>query len=336
MRCYLFPIEPHDRRYTAQWLDWFPPALTAAGFEVDVVHPDVASGDVTTEEFLDPLQTHAYKAAQVQEFVRRVRRDEPAAVVFLDAWHPGTVSLAYMRDVERMPLHLLGIMHAGCYDPHDLLSRRGLGRWALGFERSAFQALDEVTVSCEFHRGLIEATHPNAARYFIHPIPVRSDVVAPRERDRIVVWPHRVAPEKQGEVWRGAVASLRGRYPEWEFVETLSRPRSKAEYHALLSRSYLAVSAALQETFGIAMVEAAQLGCDVLAPPRLAYPELFPARCLEPVDTVEDMAAAIARRLDAFDGVTRAPTDCLAVSERVRRADTFISEHWAERVASSG
>jgi glycosyltransferase involved in cell wall biosynthesis len=53
---------------------------------------------------------------------------------------------------------------------------------------------------------------------------------------------------------------------------------SRARYLAWLARADLVISTALQENFGIAIVEAIAAGCYPLLPDALAYPEILPAR----------------------------------------------------------
>ncbi len=63
---------------------------------------------------------------------------------------------------------------------------------------------------------------------------------------------------------------------------------SRTDYLNMLRRSDIVVSTAIQENFGIAVVEAILAGCQPLLPNRLAYPELIPAdlhqSCLYPTD----------------------------------------------------
>jgi hypothetical protein len=330
-RCLLLPIEPIEQRYTAQWLEWWPAALSAAGFDVGVLHPDVGSGSLSAEQFLDPLQTHAYKAAQVEMLVAAARAGVPSTVVFLDAWHPGVISAAYMRDVAGLPLRLVGILHAGTYDPHDRLAQAGCGAWARGFEDSVLRSLDDAVVATRYHRTLLASAGLPVERVTVSPLPVRMAPTARGgRRERLVVWPHRAVPEKQTWIWRAAVDQLRPSWPGWRFVETLEATGSKAEYHALLGSAYLCVSAALQETFGIAMVEAAQMGCRVIVPRRLSYPELFAEGCFAEVDTVEDMVGAIGRVLSGYavDPVGVWHDGSGATGEGVRAGDRVIAEHW--------
>ena len=52
--------------------------------------------------------------------------------------------------------------------------------------------------------------------------------------------------------------------------------QSKDEYVGWLRKGFVAVSTAIQENFGIAMVEAMRHGCLPLLPHRLSYPEILP------------------------------------------------------------
>ena len=59
--------------------------------------------------------------------------------------------------------------------------------------------------------------------------------------------------------------------------------RSKDAYVNWLKKGYLAVSTAIQENFGIAMIEAMRFGCLPLLPHRLAYPEVLPKGSFMPI-----------------------------------------------------
>ena len=73
----------------------------------------------------------------------------------------------------------------------------------------------------------------------------------------------------------------------------------RAEYLGWLARGDVVVSTALQENFGIAVVEAIRLGCYPLLPRRLSYPELLPRELHESClyDGAEDLAARLAALL---------------------------------------
>lgn len=72
---------------------------------------------------------------------------------------------------------------------------------------------------------------------------------------------------------------------------------NRAAYLQLLQQADIVVSAAIQEYFGIAIVEAMACGCIPLLPARLNYPDLIPpawqSDCLYAID--DDLPAALAR-----------------------------------------
>ena len=76
----------------------------------------------------------------------------------------------------------------------------------------------------------------------------------------------REAPGVFSEGW----ARLRGKIEQAGYVE------SRADYLAVLAGCDLVASTAIQENFGIAVVEAMAAGCRPLLPNRLSYPELIP------------------------------------------------------------
>jgi glycosyltransferase involved in cell wall biosynthesis len=151
-------------------------------------------------------------------------------------------------------------------------------------------------------KGLAELI---AAKSAVLPPPFDAtvfDATAPHRGSRCrFVWPHRWEHDKNPEQFFGAVAQLAGEGLDFEVVvagqsfreteqgmreasEALGsrlvhcdEPATRAEYAALLASADVAVSTALNEFFGIAMIEACYAGCTPLVPDRLAYPELYPS-----------------------------------------------------------
>lgn len=351
---WVFPIEPIEHRYTAQWAQWWPEALARAGFAVQSMVPPEPSRNPTTREFLDAQETHRYKARQVDLFASWAEvvssRD---IIVFLDAWHPGVVAVRYMLDVAEKTTPIVGVMHAGTWDPWDLLSLRGLGKWARGFEESCFMALDECLISCRFHADLIARAMPRVAAHwqrrppFVHPLPVKVEATIPETKDRVIVFPHRIAPEKQPDIWDDVVAGVGAQYPGWQWVWPLrdgingeSRP-SKATYAQLLARAAIAVSCARQETFGIAMVEAAQAGCFCVVPDRLAYQDTFAdwpryADYSNPTADAGAVALAVCDAIEIVEARGRKPVVMPAMAAQAIKAADVVAAHWWERYAVRG
>ncbi len=115
-----------------------------------------------------------------------------------------------------------------------------------------------------------------------------------------IVWPHRWEHDKNPDDFFAAVSRLADERLDFEVAVAgqafrdvpdailsaeqtlgsrlvhLGQPDSRDAYAALLATSDVAVSTAVNEFFGIAMIEAAYAGCLPLVPNRLAYPELYP------------------------------------------------------------
>jgi glycosyltransferase involved in cell wall biosynthesis len=115
-----------------------------------------------------------------------------------------------------------------------------------------------------------------------------------------IVWPHRWEHDKDPDAFFSACATLAAEGLDFEvavagqaFAETkdavgragavlgerlvhIGEPGSRSDYAALLASSDVAVSTAVNEFFGLAMIEASYAGCSPLVPDRLAYPELYP------------------------------------------------------------
>ncbi|GAB2196173.1 tRNA-queuosine alpha-mannosyltransferase domain-containing protein [Sessilibacter sp. MAH4] len=62
----------------------------------------------------------------------------------------------------------------------------------------------------------------------------------------------------------------------WGYIEDF------AEYQRVLSQSQLVLSTAIHDFQGLAMIEAARVGCIPIAPARMAYPQWFARECLYP------------------------------------------------------
>jgi glycosyltransferase involved in cell wall biosynthesis len=184
-------------------------------------------------------------------------------------------------------------------------------------------------------RGLAEAIA--AKSVVLHPPfdPTPFDAAAPTRGARCrIVWPHRWEHDKDPETFFRVAAELADEGLDFEvavagqaFAETtahfeqaaarlgdrlvhLGQPDSREDYAALLASSDLSVSTAVNEFFGLAMIESAYCGCLPLVPDALAYPELYPASMR--YGSAEDLAS----RLRAAISARPAPGQGRALSER--------------------
>lgn len=325
-RIWLLPIEPLQERYSDQWLRWFPAELRALGHDVEVVKGDRLSQRIERGQFLDVFDTHYFKATQLARMAEEFRGGAVEAgdvVVLLDAWSPAVTSLAYMRDVSGIDVKLVGLLHAGTWDPHDHLAQKGLGRWAEDVERGWLKALDAVCVATEFHRWmLVSARGAQPTKTHVTGFPLYAREWQPHhgkpwaERGRVVVFPHRLAPEKDPEQFNLLRLAYRDRFGDdgTEWVRSKDVCKTKADYYSLLGRSRVAVSTAKQETWGIAMLESVSLGCWPVTPARLSYPET-----MHGFDRYASISGAAALVKFGLDAPAAAPWDGTRWEEAISR-----------------
>ena len=76
-------------------------------------------------------------------------------------------------------------------------------------------------------------------------------------RKKILFFSHRIAPEKQVDIFKDLADSL----PEYDFIVwSQEQTLTKDEYHNLLGKAKIVFSANTQETLGISCYEGALVG----------------------------------------------------------------------------
>jgi glycosyltransferase involved in cell wall biosynthesis len=275
-------------RYSKDWRDWFPNELIRLGAEVCEYNGAMIDSTARTAvEFADWTQTWAWKGGQLEDFATRFASTvhDGDWVLSLEGWGPASVAAKYMAAMTGKRIKVASFFHAGLFDPWDRLSQVppvSEFKWMRAFESSLIHATDLILCGSAFCETLIRRYHPDVACSFAHcgcPVYRNSEVVPFNERDRTVVFPHRFATEKdiprarRIEARVQEVNARRGGSPI-QFIYTQQDTSTKADYYAALSVSRVAYSTALQETFGIAMQEAAAAGCWIVCPNSLSYPEV--------------------------------------------------------------
>ena len=110
----------------------------------------------------------------------------------------------------------------------------------------------------------------------------------------LILFPHRIAPEKQVEIFRDLATHL----PQYEFVVCQDQQLTKNEYHNLLGEAKMVFSANLQETLGISCYEGAVVDAIPLVPDRLSYSEMYYEGFKYPSKWTEDFNAYTVYRPD--------------------------------------
>jgi hypothetical protein len=279
---HVLPIEPYEARYTEQWNRWFQEYLTGNSIPYAWHMPTVGRKVLDNQRVLDPCLTHIHKFSQLRDLFRALDAGEVSSddTIFLhDLWFPGMESLDYARRTLGVSFRIVGVLHAGSYDPADFTVREDMARWAQHSERAWLTVADEIFVATEYHKRLLLAGGRSAdpARIKVTGLPlVRAEVTQGRETVKKVsgriAFPHRNVPEKDPDL----AERIARRFPGCEVIHTRSLTKTRDEYYDLLATCEICVSNSAQETFGYSMAEASALGCIPLVPNRLAYPELYP------------------------------------------------------------
>ncbi len=289
---YIVDLEAVETRYTAQWKDHVPKLLKRAGHQVQIISgPEDVPAATTPGAFLNFGGTNIYKSRQVEEFSRLFTSGSVKPgdhFLFTDAWHPGIINLKYMSELLNIPIKIHALWHAGSYDPQDFLGRLiGDTPWVRHAEKSFFHAIDHNYFATDFHIEMFRNNLLNTNLGTVHdyikngkivrtgwPMEYMDDVLTPYKgmaKKDLILFPHRIAPEKQVEIFR----DLKQHLPQYEFVVCQDQQLTKNEYHNLLGEAKLVFSANLQETLGISCYEGAIVDAIPMVPDRLSYKEMY-------------------------------------------------------------
>ena len=300
MTIFLIDLESVETRYTGQWKSHVPNLLRKAGHNVNIISgPTDIPSATTPGAFLNFGGTNIYKASQVEQMGRLFCNGSIRAndhFLFTDAWHPGIINLKYMSELLDIPITTHGLWHAGSYDSQDFLGRLvGNKPWVRNAEKSFFHAFDHNYFATDFHikmfvtnllndyptenpwleedlAGILHGEDPRFVRTgwpMEYMVDTLENYWTTPKRD-LILFPHRIAPEKQVEIFR----DLKHHLPQYEFIVCQDTPLDKHEYHKLLGRAKMVFSANLQETLGISWYEGAIVGAIPMVPDRLSYSEM--------------------------------------------------------------
>ena len=296
MTIYIVDIEAVDTRYTKQWKDYLPKQLRhATNNEVVVISGGETPQATTPGAFLNFGGTNVYKSKQLEtigEMFCKGQVKNGDYFLYTDAWNPTVIQLRYMAELLGVDIRVGGLWHAGSYDPHDFLGRLiGDKPWVRNAERSMYDCYDHNFFATDFHIEMFLTTlyddHPwieddvaealagehTRVKRVGWPMEYLKDALVPysgMDKRNLILFPHRIAPEKQVDIFRDLAEQL----PEYEFVVCQERSLTKNEYHNLLGEAKLVFSANLQETLGISWYEGALVNAIPMVPDRLSYSEM--------------------------------------------------------------
>ena len=295
-KIYIVPVEPLDSRYSRQWYDHIPKLLDADDRHIVIIEGDNVPSRPTPGAFLDFGATNIYKSSQLAVLANLFRDNKIVAgdkFLYTDAWNPTVIQLKYMSSLLNIPIEIHGMWHAGSYDPQDFLGRLvGNKPWVRTAEQSMFHCYDYNWFATRYHAGLFgrelldvrnifedddaEATMVShkSVKLTGWPMEYLYDTLKPYStltKKPQIVFPHRLAPEKQVDIFKDLAKTL----PQFNWVICQESPLTKEEYHTILGESAIVFSANLQETYGISVIEGLLCGAIPLVPDRLSYSEMW-------------------------------------------------------------
>ena len=304
---YIVDIEAVDTRYTKQWKEYLPKQLQRATNEdVTVISGGEVPQATTPGAFLNFAGTNNYKSQQMLEISRIFANGEVKDgdyFLYTDAWNPTVIQLKYMAELLGVDIRIGGMWHAGSYDPQDFLGRLiGDKPWVRHAEMSMYECYDDNFYATDFHIDLfIDALMDNydidldKAIKVGWPMEYLKDSLVQykgMQKRNLILFPHRVAPEKQVDIFR----DLAERLPQYEFVVCQEQELTKNEYHNLLGEAKMVFSANLQETLGISWYEGALVDAIPMMPDRLSYSEMALPEFLYPSEWTENYDAYLYHR----------------------------------------
>ena len=303
MTVFIVDIEAVDTRYTKQWKEYLPKQLQRA-IDEDVIV--ISGGDTpqatTPGAFLNFGGTNVYKSKQLETIGEMFCKGQIADgdyFLYTDAWNPTVIQLKYMAELLDVNITIGGLWHAGSYDPQDFLGRLiGDKPWVRHAEQSMYECYDDNFFASEFHIDLF-AESLNIDDDKTHrvgwPMEYLKDSLVQykgMQKRNLILFPHRVAPEKQVDIFR----DLAERLPQYEFVVCQDQELTKNEYHNLLGEAKIVFSANLQETLGISWYEGALVDAIPMVPDRLSYSEMALPEFKYPSEWTENYDAYLHNR----------------------------------------
>jgi len=307
MTIFIVDIEAVDTRYTKQWKEYLPKQLRRATNEDVVVISGGETPQATTPgAFLNFGGTNVYKSKQLETIGEMFCNGQVADgdyFLYTDAWNPTVIQLKYMAELLGVDISIGGLWHAGSYDPQDFLGRLiGDKPWVRHAEMSMYECYDDNFFASEFHIDLFTDTmmdnydvDMDKAIKVGWPMEYLKDSLTSykgMEKRDLILFPHRVAPEKQVEIFK----DLAQRLPQYEFVVCQEQELTKNEYHNLLGEAKMVFSANLQETLGISWYEGALVDAIPMVPDRLSYSEMALPEFKYPSEWTENYDAYLHNR----------------------------------------
>lgn len=277
------PLEHLDKRYTILMDKQIIKTLDENKFSYVRIYGKELTQSIETGFFLDAIGTNFFKFSQLMQVMEMFKNGEIKngdIFFFSDLWFPGIEAINYVTSFLKMKVYITGILHAGSWTETDDV-RTYMESWAKDIEKGWFKFYDLVFVGSEHHKKEIlrRKRCTNSKKIIVTPLSFSSEAIFKiakplewKEREDVIVFPHRIHWEKQPQVFDKFLSKTKS----FIGIKTMEEDLTKEEYYKTLANSKFVFSSALQENFGYGVLEGATLGCIPIVPNRLSYKEYIP------------------------------------------------------------
>ena len=311
---WIVDLEAVESRYTGEWKHHFPDLMRIHGFgthEIEVIEGPTNIPEATTPgAFLNFGGTNIYKSAQMQKIARLFCEGKVKSgdhFIYTDAWNPTIIQLKYMSQLLQIPIKIHGLWHAGNYDPNDFLGRLIKDEWVKTFEKSLAQTIDYNWFASDDHLNMFRDNfgYEFDVQCFRTGWPMEYleqslETYKNMDKKDLILFPHRIAPEKQPEIFRDLKDSL----PKYDLVFCQEQTLSKNDYYNMLGEAKIVFSANLQETLGISWYEGALVDTIPMIPNRLSYKEMALDEFKYPSDWTENLQSYKQNKQKVIEKIT--------------------------------
>tara|TARA_E500000318_G_scaffold14320_1_gene13968 strand:+ start:861 stop:1907 length:1047 start_codon:yes stop_codon:yes gene_type:complete len=313
MTIYIIDLEAVDTRYTKQWKEYLPKQLkTRTNKKIITISGGETPQTTTPGAFLNFGGTNVYKANQMQQIGKLFcdgKVKDGDYFLYTDAWNPTVLQLKYMAELLNLKIKIGGMWHAGSYDPQDFLGRLiGDKPWVRHSEQAMFESFDHNFFASQFHIDLflksfdIDKNKIYQVGWPMEYLENTLNSYKNMQKKDMILFPHRMAPEKQPEIFQDLKDSL----PKYELIFCQEQTLSKNDYYNMLGEAKMVFSANLQETLGISWYEGALVDTIPMMPDRLSYKEMaldkfkYPSEWTENMDTYKKHKQKLIKSIDDY------------------------------------
>lgn len=276
MKIWFMTLEKIETRYTCEWYKQFKEVFKQQKIDFEYIDGEHVDSKLEGKFFLDPVGTNLWKLSQMKKLISRIHEVQDDDVIFFaDLWFPSIEMLPYIKHLTGKKFKIVGILHAGTYDPYDLTAQSGMSPWGELLEESWFKFVDKIFVATKFHKHLIcQNRRIKPQKIVVVGLPINCNQLGFYERKKLpqIIFTGRKSEEKGFDIVEKLIKE------GYNIKIALDMNLKKRDYYRLLGKSAVVFAPSLQETFGYGIVEGMAMNTIPIVPNRLSYKEIVPKK----------------------------------------------------------